>query len=72
MARGQTCDICNRPTTKIVQKMYITPIGNGQRATHSDYTHHADVGICCADRLPTLFKFQERRSRKKSEDKSKA
>ena len=62
MARSLHCDICKKPTQKIVGKLFYTPmvpgvIGSG---VHSKYTHHADVGVCCQDRLLTVFNFSER------------
>jgi hypothetical protein len=63
MARGLRCDICNRPTDYIAAKLHYIPAGNGKRITHSDYTHHADVGPCCSERILEMFKFQKRRSR---------
>jgi hypothetical protein len=64
VAKSFTCDICNKPTPYIAAKLNYIPMGNGQRATHSDYTHHADVGPCCSNRLHELFKFHKRKTRK--------
>jgi len=67
MAREITkkCDICKKPTEHIAAKLlYITLPPNGQSGAraHSNYSHHADVGVCCAKKLLHLFNFQERTS----------
>jgi hypothetical protein len=56
------CDVCKKPTDEIVGKLLyipLTPNGGRQRA-HSNYSHHADVGVCCGKRLLELFNFQKR------------
>jgi hypothetical protein len=55
----RTCDICKRPTAKIVGKFTYVPIIR-QSFSHANYTHHADVGVCCKDKLMTLFNWQPR------------
>lgn len=63
MAREVTlrCDICNKPTARIVGKLFFGPmIPGAARAYHSNYTHHADVGICCEKRLLKGFNFKKR------------
>ena len=56
-----TCDICGKPTEKVVAKLFFTPMIAGvNRAVHSNYSHHADVGVCCQPRLLRSFKFQKR------------
>lgn len=62
MAREVKCDICRKPTEKIVGKLFFAPIVQGARTFHSKYSHHADVGICCKDRLLRGFDFRERTS----------
>lgn len=66
MARELRCDICKRPTTELVGKLFYTPLTRGQGANsfHARYSHHADVGSCCAERLLAGFDFQERKSAK--------
>jgi hypothetical protein len=56
-----TCDICKRPTKKIVAKLHYIPMISGvNRAVHSNYTHHLDVGECCKPRLFKSFNFRKR------------
>jgi hypothetical protein len=55
------CDICKKPTMKIVGKLnYIPMIPGVSRGVHSNYTHHADVGVCCGTKLLKVFDFRER------------
>ena len=55
------CDICKKPTKQIVGKLHFIPAIPGVSAVvHSNYTHHADVGECCKNRLLTNFSFRER------------
>lgn len=63
MARNFTCDLCKRPTPRIVKKLLLTPMPRHGMSMHSNYTHHADVGECCADRLLKLFNFRPRKTR---------
>lgn len=63
MARNTTviCDICKKPTKKIVDKLFLTPMIAGvSRGVHSNYTHHLDVGECCHGRLLKSFNFRVR------------
>jgi hypothetical protein len=63
MAREVTlkCDICRRSCKQIAAKLFFGPIIPGvNRAVHSNYTHHADVGECCEKRILELFNFKER------------
>jgi hypothetical protein len=71
MARGMKCDICKKDTEYVAAKLQYIPTGNGRRATHSDYTHHADIGPCRSDRILELFNFQTRRTRKEYNDSRK-
>jgi hypothetical protein len=64
MARQLMCDICKKPTDRIEAKLHYIAVGSGKRITHSDYTHHADVGACCANRILELFNFRSRMTRK--------
>lgn len=55
------CDICRKPTERIVAKLFYGPIISGvNRAVHSNYTHHADVGVCCHKKILRLFNFKQR------------
>ena len=61
MAREIKCDICKKVTEEIVGKLFYTPLTNGKRSQFAnDYTHHADVGVCCAERLLSGFNFSKR------------
>lgn len=63
MARSVICDFCKKPTDRIVAKVHFIPLDKKDRTTHSDYTHHADVGPCCSDRMLELFNFRPRMTR---------
>lgn len=63
MARNEqlVCDICKKPTERIVGKIQFIPsIPGVSKAVHSNYTHHADVGACCQNRLLKGFNFRKR------------
>jgi len=34
----------------------------GRKSKHSDYSHHADVGSCCASKVRNTFDFQKRKT----------
>lgn len=48
--RAIVCDVCRKPTKRIVAKMYLSP-KNGHKNDHSNYTAHADVGECCGAKV---------------------
>lgn len=55
------CDICRKETERIVGKLMFTPsIPGVAKAVHSNYTHHADVGVCCESKLMKGFNFSKR------------
>ena len=55
------CDVCKKPTTRIVGKLHFIPrIPGASRMVHSNYSHQADVGECCKDRLLRGFNFRKR------------
>jgi len=54
------CDICRKPTDHIVGKLHFIPVNGLSRSAHSNYTHHADVGECCKERLLSGFQFRKR------------
>jgi len=60
VARKFTCDICGKPTEKIEAKLFAVPSRNHRM----HYSHHADVGECCWNRLLDLFHWSERVTRK--------
>lgn len=53
------CDVCRKPTEQIVGKLLFVPLGIS-RFSHSNYTNHCDVGVCCKDKLFKAFDFQDR------------
>lgn len=60
----KTCDICKRKCERIEAKLNYIPLVEGKKnRAHSAYTHHADVGECCAQRILELFNFRERMSK---------
>lgn len=55
------CDVCKQPCKKIVGKLFFTPLVPGVvGGVHSNYSHHADVGECCKNRLLKGFNFTKR------------
>jgi hypothetical protein len=63
MATTHQCDVCGRKCERIVAKLFFGPVLRGStNASHSNYTHHADVGDCCRDRLLKGFQFRKRMS----------
>jgi hypothetical protein len=61
MARVLQCDICRKPTEAVVAKMFFGPLSRGSaKAYHSNYSHHLDVGVCCAEKIQKLFGWQKR------------
>jgi hypothetical protein len=57
------CDVCGKES-EIVGKLHFIPsIPGVTKLNHSQYTHHADVGKCCKERLFTVLKFQNRMSK---------
>lgn len=74
MARNTSlvCDVCKQPCDRIVGKLHFTPMVPGvSRGIHSNYTHTADVGNCCKDKLFTAFDFRKRMSAKEYANKRK-
>jgi hypothetical protein len=57
------CDVCKKPTERIVGKLHFIPVNGLSRSAHSNYTHHADVGECCKERLLHGFAFRKRMTR---------
>lgn len=57
----RVCDICRQECERIVGKINFTPlIAGASTANHNNYSHHADVGDCCRDRLLTAFHWRKR------------
>lgn len=55
------CDLCGKPTEKIVGKISFCPTIRGVvRLNWNNYTHTADVGVCCKDKLFQDVKFRKR------------
>jgi len=66
----KSCDICGKPTEMIVGKLLFVPsIPGVTKLTHSQYTHHVDVGECCKKVLFKAFKFQPRMTAKEYQAK---
>jgi hypothetical protein len=65
MARGKLiCDACGEETDEIVSKLFLAPVIRGKtRTNHGNYTAHADVGVCCVEKLTTMVTWQKRLSR---------
>lgn len=56
----QSCDMCGKPTNRIIAKLTLIPARPGASLTHSNYTAHADIGECCFQELSKLVKWQKR------------
>jgi len=65
------CDICKKPTEAIAGKLYYSTVTSGVRSLLSNYSHHADVGVCCADRLLRGFDFKKRITKEEYNSKRK-
>lgn len=63
MARGLTCDVCRKPIDYVEAKLMYVPANGQERATHSHYSHHADLGPCCASKVLGTFNFHKRMTR---------
>ena len=58
------CDVCGRPTERIAGKLcYVPSIPGVARLTSNNYTHTADVGVCCEERVFGDIHFNKRLSR---------
>lgn len=67
------CDVCGRPTDRIVGALYWVPsIPGTVRLTATNYTHKADVGECCKDRLFTGTKFSKRQNKEEHQKSRRA
>lgn len=66
MARQFQCDVCKKPTSEIVGKLMFTPLSrsSGANGFPGKYTHHLDVGVCCADNLLANLNWQQRKTKK--------
>lgn len=63
MARTTTliCDCCGNPTEQIVGKLIFVPMIPGvSRSAHSNYSHHADIGVCCKNQVLQGIRFRKR------------
>lgn len=57
------CDVCKKPTERIVGKLFFTPsIPGVSSKVHSNYSHSCDVGVCCQARLLKEFNFRKRQT----------
>ena len=58
-----TCDCCGNPTEQIVGKLTFIPMIPGvSRSAHSNYSHVADVGSCCKNKVLREISFRQRMS----------
>ena len=67
MARHQVivCDVCGQPTERIAGKISFVPsIPGVSRLNWNNYTHSADVGECCKDKLFADISFRKRMTKK--------
>jgi hypothetical protein len=62
MAKLSVCDVCRKPTNRIVYKLLMTSYETGSWA-HSNYIAHADVGECCASTMGQKIRFHRRKKR---------
>lgn len=52
MAHSKTCDHCGQETDRIVAKVLMIPVTNGGgKWKTGSYTGHADIGVCCEEKL---------------------
>lgn len=57
------CDVCGRPTEQIAGKLcYVPSIPGVVRLQSNNYSHAADVGVCCKDKIFGQVKFTKRLS----------
>jgi hypothetical protein len=55
------CDVCGKATEQIVAKLTFIPMIPGvTRSAHSNYSHHADVGSCCREKVLKAIHFRKR------------
>ena len=64
MARVLVCDVCRKPTNRIVGKVLYIPV-NDRRFSYSNYSAHADIGECCASRFNDTVRFRKRKRHEK-------
>lgn len=62
MASVHVCDVCRRPTKRIVFKLFLADKTNGSiEKGHSDYGAHADVGECCGSKISGEIRWTKRK-----------
>jgi len=55
------CDVCGKETDQIVGKLNFVPVLPGiSKSAHSNYSHSADVGTCCGQKVLRVIKFRKR------------
>ena len=62
MARVLICDICKRPTNRIVAKLFLSPKNGKGRGDHGDYTGYAEVGECCGAKEAERITWRKRKN----------
>jgi hypothetical protein len=60
MANVSICDVCKRPTKRVVFKLFLADKTNGG-VDHSDYGAHADVGECCGAKITEDIRWTKRK-----------
>jgi len=71
MSKVVTCDVCGKPTDRIVAKLFkMTGADNtANKWQRSNYSAMADVGTCCAVRINQInWQPRKRRVKKKDEE----
>jgi hypothetical protein len=55
------CDLCGNPTEQIAGKLcWVPSIPGVVRLQSNNYSHAADVGVCCKDKLFSNTRFTKR------------
>jgi hypothetical protein len=63
MAKSFVCDGCGQPTDAVAIKLFLATLPG--RSDHSEYSKHADIGPCCAERLSRIIRWQDRKRKPK-------
>lgn len=54
------CDVCKKPTKRLVAKLFLTP-RNDNNGAWNDYQFHADVGECCSSKVLQDIRWTKRK-----------
>lgn len=63
MASLVQCDYCGQLTEKIVIKLFMTPLEGGARWKAGSYSAHADIGVCCVEKIGKDVAWRQRKVR---------